>query len=356
MNHYEDFLQTLPLDAVNIDVFIAHESYMTKDETNNVIYYRINDTDACAVVTGINKDCPWRISIEREVAHSRLFDFDDSDSISKIPVRMVYFHKSNKCSYFDIPDTVCSILGSENVDNYRYQPFSFENNQYFEIIDGWVYSADGEDLIYGRWQGSFNDKLHGVKTIHNIAPGYEHDSFLSLNVPSSVEKIIKITDGYFSSVIFEGKLPEFAEGALKDVSIEDIAVYTRYRENNPNAVKALMMVPKDNDTHRYGKNYWRRTEESTLFAPAEPVIKTPVAKGYIALTNARFDCDGDPVLINTQFIATICPKTVRRCDYKAEGSTILIGLEKDGQETRGIWYDVYEDPDMIDSLIAGAQN
>jgi len=87
MNHYDEFLSTLHLDAANIAEICPSGDCLNIDESESIVYYRINEAEACAVVTGLGKDYPKSNSIDSEVA--------SLDPTVLLPVRMVYFHKSN---------------------------------------------------------------------------------------------------------------------------------------------------------------------------------------------------------------------------------------------------------------------
>ncbi len=354
MKNYEEYLKPL------IKPFYQGSS-LCKDskEYHEVKYYAINENDACAIVKVWGRKSEDKVELPDTVLDmpDRVWQGRWAGIAKTYTVRMVYV------SAFDvdysapitIPNTVWSIYVNKDINFRNVIPFTFADNPYFSVIEedkNWaVFSKEEglddvhEELICGRLKNS-SGFLNGVKIIHNLTA---YDDF---NIPDSVEKIYKLS-GSFSSVTFEGKLPEFGKDALADAVIGHIEVCTPKLENPRKSVEAIVNVKQtENET------FYRRAEEDTLFAAAPHVLEFPKAKGYIALTRADFEHDGELLLINTPWIATICPKRLMRSDGEVNGSTILIGLREDKynhERGGGIFYDVYEDPMAVDAMIAPVQ-
>ena len=349
MKNYDDYLAQLPLgNSINKGRLEEHPWFISFDDdsSRNVAYFKINETDACAVVIS---------GYSKEDHCIRL-----KNDINSYTLRLVYLWSSNSDSFVYIPETVWSIYGAEKWTNDYWPPFVFEtgNNprwmdgqgsQYFNFVefDGdehiyWLVSTDGEDVIYGVCDGNIDAKLKGVKTIHclrQLNQGYDSAKKTSLSIPASVERIKKI-DGDFTEVTFEGTLPELYKESLKNTTFNQVKVLTAFDMSPKDSVNLLLKgISKD----------------KLLFAAHSLTKKKPESKGYIALTNARFDCDGETILANTPWIATICPKTYSRSDEEVKGSVVLIGL-KDSRQEYGVTYDVYESPEIIEKKIVNAQS
>lgn len=357
MKNYDDYLAQLPFDALTqIDrfnksirkerimkhpLFISFADYSSLD----VAYFRIDDSEACAVVISFESNEKGYIRLEKEI-----------DSYT---LRLVYLSISSTRYHIYVPDTVWSIYGAENWTDQYNSPFVFEDgdsqifmngtgSSYFKFVEFnkyknifWLCSADGEDVIYGVSYGNIDSKLEGVKTIHYLRQwnqGYDSAEITSLSIPASVKRIKKL-DGDFTDVTFKGVLPEFCEDSLKNASFNSTKVLTAYDMNPKKSVDILL---RD------------RSRDKVLFAAHALTWCQPSSDGYIALTNARFDCDGETILVNTPWIATICPKNYVRSDGEVKGSVVLIGL-KDGRQEHGVVYDVYESPEIIDGKIHQAQ-
>lgn len=343
MKNYEEYLKTRLIPY-------AHRTYIGTDDKNrsdDVKYYAINGSDACAKVS---------VKSYREI---ELPDTVRSETypVRTYTVRMVYVSSfDSNASPITIPNTVWSIYVGDRKYIHGRILFTFANSPYFSIKEdngNWaVFSKEEgaddvhEELIYGRLGENNDGFLNGVKIIHNLTVDG------NCCIPDSVEKIYKLSVDV-ESVIFEGKLPEFGIDALEDAKIDHIEVRTPKLENSRKSVDAIVNVKQTGD-----KTFYRRPEEDTLFAAAPHVLEFPKSKGYIALTRADFEHDGELLLVNTPWIATICPRRLLRSDGEVNGSTILIGL-KDGNYNQerggGIIYNVYEDPTAIDAMIANVQ-
>lgn len=363
MKNYDYYLAQLPLSTLasisrfNQDIVIKeikkHALFISFDDdsSTNVAYFKINDSEACAVIINFKYKDNSRIGEKNSILLE--------EKIHTYTLRMVYLLLSSTSNYVYIPETVWSIYGAENWTNQYWPPFVFENginprwmkgkgSQYFKFIEFdsdkqiyWLCSADGEDVIYGVCDGNIDSKLDGVKTIHCIRQlhrGSDSVKKMSLSIPASVEKIKKI-EGNFTEVTFEGVLPELCEESLKEVKFNLAKVLTPF---DMSAKKSVDILLGD------------RLKEKILFAAHSLTQKVPANKGYIALTNARYDCDGQTILVNTPWIATICPKSYSRSDGEVKGSVVMIGL-KDGRQEFGVAYDVYESPEVIEGKIVNAQ-
>lgn len=334
MVDYQDILSNLPLNA-DKDEVISDPSFVFNDDRCHITYLRINDTEACAVVH--LKYNFYGTCVESEVS--------GNDSKTYV-VRVIVIRANAKLDNLFIPNTVCSIYGAENVFSFDRQPICLEledDNPFFEYRGKNLFSKDGEDLIRGYLDDGKEPSLDGVKTIHAL--GWHHGQVVSCRIPASVNKICRLF-GKFSNVTFDGVIPEFSQNALKGAEMETITVFTSKDENPAASVRALMDVP-------FLEGYRRR--DDILFASHATTLAVPKAKGYIALTRADFEHDGDTLFVNTSWIATFCPKTYRRSDVDVHGSKLLIGLHGDNDNIRGVCYDVYEAPDEIDEQIACVQ-
>ena len=328
MVDYQDILSKLPLNA-DEDEIISDPSFVFNDDRYHITYLRINDTEACAVVHP--EYSFYGTSVESEVS--------GNDSKTYV-VRVIVIKANAKLDNLFIPNTVCSIYGAENVFSFGRQSICLEDdNPFFEYRGKNLFSKDGEDLIHGYLDDGKEPSLDGLKTIHAL--GWHHGQVVSCRIPASVNKICRLF-GKFSNVTFEGTIPEFSRDALSGTGIETITVYTPKDENPAASVRALMDVPTLEGFRR---------RDGILFASHSTTLAAPKAKGYIALTRADFDHDGDTLFVNTSWIATFCPKTYRRSDVDVHGSKLLIGLHGDNDNIRGVCYDVYEAPDDIDEMI-----
>jgi len=310
-------------------------------EDDCILYYAINSTEACAVLAG-----PYCADIKKSVS-SCLSD-------NNYTVKVVFICSEAKAHTIYIPDTVESIYGSENLSSFssEYPKFEIDDNHpYFEYRanNNCLFSKDGEDLIYGRFDGNFDSALVGVKTIHKAI--LRENTKTTLVIPASITKINKL-EGTFTNVTFEGSLPTFEDKALENAEINTIEVYTPKDESSPDSVNSLMRVSQIGGV-KYSS--YRRPEEKTLFLSHTITDKNPKANGYIALTRAEFDHDGETILINTQWIASISPKKILRTDGENIGSALLVGLKGERQECCGITYYVYESLEEIDNKIATIQ-
>lgn len=340
MKNYDDYLAQLPLGAyINKGELEGHPKFISFDDDSswNVAYFKIDETDACAVIISSNdfeEDC---IRLKKE--------------INTYTLRLVYLLSSLSRSYVFIPETVWSIYGAENWTNHYRPPFVFENgshHRYFKFVEFdsdkhiyWLCSSDGEDVIYGVSNGDIYSKLEGVKTIHSLRQlhrGYDSAKITHLSIPASVERIKRI-EGDFQEVTFEGELPKLCDESLKHATFNRAKVLTAFDLSPKESVDIIL------------RNLSR---EKVLFAAHSLTQKVPANKGYIALTNARFDCDGQTILVNTPWIATICPKSYLRSDGEVKGAVVLIGL-KDSRQEHGVAYDVYESPEIIEKKIVEAQ-
>ena len=347
MKNYDDYLAQLPFGGGVIANWkiMQHPLFISFDDekNENVAYFKINDTEACAVVMSHN-DPHHYIRLEKEINGHTL--------------RLVYLWSAEgnayDKNYVFIPETVWSIYGAENWTNPYYPPFVFETkdrprdmevieSQYFKYVEFdvdnhiyWLISADGEDVIYGVCNGNIDAKLEGVKTIHCIRQLHRGSDSAKISIPSSVEKIKKL-HGDFTVVTFEGVLPVFCEESLKEAEFNLVKVLTPFDMSPRKSVDILL-----------------RERTDVLFAAHALTQKIPEPNGYIALTNARFDCDGQTILVNTPWIATICPKSYLRSDGEVKGAVVLIGL-KDSRQEHGVAYDVYESPEIIEGKIVDAQ-
>ena len=354
MKNYDDYLAQLPLDALTqITKFNKgfrkeriekHPWFISFDDDSslNVAYFKINDSEACAVVISFEYDNRY-IRLEKE--------------INAYTLRLVYFSSSIGHHVF-IPETVWSIYGAENWTSKYGSPFVFEDGEsqhfmrgtgspYFKFIEFdkhknifWLCSADGEDVIYGVCDGNIDSRLEGVKTIHSIRQlnkGCDSAKITSLSIPASVQRIKKL-HGDFTDVTFEGVLPDFCEESLKDANFNLVKVLTPFDMSPRESIDILL----------------RNRKDKVLFAAHALTQKVPKSKGYIALTNARFDCDGQTILVNTPWIATVCPKSYSRSDGDVNGSVVLIGL-KDSRQEYCVAYDVYESPEIIEGKIIDTQ-
>lgn len=332
MVDYQDILSRLPLN-VGEDEIISDPSFVFNDDRNHITYLRINDTEACAVVHPAYRY--YGTNVNDKV----------SDCDSKTYVVSVVMIKANvKLDNIFIPNTVCAIYGAENIFSFGHQPICLEDdNPFFEYRGKNLFSKDGEDLIHGHLKDGNEPSLDGVKTIHAL--GWHHGQVVSCRIPASVNKIGRLV-GKFSSVTFEGTIPEFSPNALDGTMIESITVFTPKDENPVASVRALMDVPSL-------EGYRRR--DDILFASHATTLAVPKSKGYIALTRADFEHDGDTLFVNTSWIATFSPKTIRRSDIDVQGSKLLIGLHGENDNIRGVCYDVYESPEEIDEQIAYIQ-
>ena len=332
MVDYQDILSRLPLNA-DEDEVISDPSFVSYDGGNHISYLKINDTEACAVVHSAYSY--YSTCVEGEVL--------DADSKS-YAVRVVVIKEKAKFENLIIPNSVCTIYGAENAFSFDRQSIYVEDdNPYFEYRGKNLFSKDGEDLIHGHLKDGDEPSLDGVKAIHAL--GWHHGQVVSCRIPASVNKIGRLV-GKFSSVTFEGTIPEFSPDALDGTMIETITVFTPKDENPAESVRPLMDVPSL-------EGYRRR--DDILFASHATTLAVPRAKGYIALTRADFDHDGDTLFVNTSWIATFSPKTIRRSDIDVQGSRLLIGLHGENDNVRGVCYDVYESPEEIDEQIAFIQ-
>ena len=346
MKNYDDYLAQLPLGAyINKGELEGHPKFISFDDDSswNVAYFKIDETDACAVIISNDSKEDNCIRLKKE--------------INTYTLRLVYLLSSLSRSYVFIPETVWSIYGAENWTNNYWPPFVFENedhprymegngSQYFKYIEFdyhkdiyWLCSADGEDVIYGVSDGNIDSKLNGVKTVHHIRQrnrGSDSAKISSLTIPASVKSIKKL-HGDFTDVTFEGVLPELCSESIKDATFNLVKVFTPYDMSSRESIDILLRKNKD-----------------VLFAAHALTQIIPEPKGYIALTNARFDCDGQILLVNTPWIATICPKNYLRSDCEVKGAVVLIGL-KDSRQEHGVAYDVYESPEIIEKKIVEAQ-
>ena len=344
MKKYEDFVNTLPTKALlkleEERMIYKHPAFLafSKDDDWDIAYFKISDTEACAVVVG-DKDTILNEVVSRKGG-------------SPYTVRMVYvLQYNNSYRTIKVPDTIWSICGVENFKwNYEYTPFHFNNNPYFTDEERWLFSKDGKDLIYGCYIADVGSELKDIETIHCLTRS-NPDAVHTLHIPASVKKINRI-DGKFSDVTFDGTLPEIAEKAFENAEFDNVAVLTPKSESSVESIAALMRVPLI-----YSKKCERRrrSEEYILFAKHEPTGAIPKGKGYIALTNANFECDGDPIFINTKWIATYCPKIYRKSDGYVNGSVVLIGLCEGKQEQCAVKYAVYETPEDIEWKIVAVQ-
>lgn len=342
MIEYDDYLAQLPLgESLNKTRIERHPLFISFNDSAhwNVAYFKINESDACAVVTS-----------------DQFEDVKLEKSIGPYTLRLVYLMSSRSAVH--VPETVWSLYGAENWGNQYDSPFVFEDadsmafmagkgNPYFTFVElsrnvYWLCSADGKDLIYGIMDGNVDSKLKGVETIHSIRQlhhGLDAAKITSLSIPASVEKVKRI-DGDFTDVTFEGVLPMFSAEALHHAKFDSVRVLTPSDRSPRESVAVLKR---------------RRFEENLLFATHELTDATPKSKGYIALTNACFESDGQTLLVNTPWIATISPRTFMRSDGVVNGSVVLIGL-KEGRQENGVAYDVYESPEIIDEKIAAVQS
>ena len=331
MVDYQDILSRLPLNA-DEDEVISDPSYILNDVRYPITYLRINDTEACAVV---HATYSYSISVEGDVS--------GCDSKTYV-VRVIVIKANAKLENIFIPNSVCTIYGAENVFSINRQNIYVEDdNPFFEYRGKNLFSKDGEDLIHGHLKDGDEPSLDGVRTIHAL--GWHHEQVVSCRIPASVNKIGRLV-GKFGSVTFEGTIPEFSPDALDGTMIESITVFTPKDENHAASVRALMDVPSL-------EGYRRR--DDILFASHATTLAVPKAKSYIALTRADFEHDGDTLFVNTSWIATFSPKTIRRSDVDVQGSRLLIGLHGDNDNVRGVCYDVYESPEEIDEQIAYIQ-
>lgn len=332
MVDYQDILRKLPLND-DEDEVTSDPSFVSNNGGNHISYLRINDTEACAVVH--SEYNYYGTFVEGEVS--------DADS-KTYAVRVVVIKEKAKFEYLFIPNTVCTIYGAENAFSFERQSIRLEDdNPFFEYRGKSLFSKDGEDLIHGHLEDGDGPSLDGVKTIYAL--GCHHDRVVSCRIPASVNKICRLF-GKFSNVTFEGVIPEFSQDALNGAEMETITVFTPKDENPAESVRALMDVPSL-------EGFKRRND--ILFASHSTTLAVPKAKGYIALTRADFDHDGDTLFVNTSWIATFCPKTIRRSDVDVHGSRLLIGLQGENDNVRGVCYDVYESPEEIDEQIAYIQ-
>lgn len=352
MKHYDDYLAQLPFGPayeLNRSCIRQHPLFISfdDDESWHVAYFKIVDREACAVVIS-SKEHKY-IKLEKEIKGYTL--------------RLVYLFSATEYSdHVYIPETVWSIYGAENWTNMYKSPFVFEDGEdqrlmrgtgsdYFKFVEFdrydhryWLCSADGEDVIYGVCDGSIfesiDSRLKGVKTIHSIRQLNSYSApITSLSIPASVQKIKKL-HGHYLNVTFEGGLPVFCAESLNKATFDRVKVLTAFDISPWESVKSLLRMEN-------------LSEDKVLFAAHALTQKVPVNKGYIALTNARYECDGETILVNTPWIATICPKSYLRSDGEVKGAVVLIGL-MDGRQERGVVYDVYESPDVIEGKIADA--
>ena len=209
MVDYQDILSRLPLNA-DEDEVISDPSYILNDVRYPITYLRINDTEACAVV---HATYSYSISVEGDVS--------DGDSKTYV-VRVIVIKANAKLDNIFIPNSVCTIYGAENVFSFDRQTIYVEDdNPYFEYRGKNLFSKDGEDLIHGHLKDGDEPSLDGVRTIHAL--GWHHEQVVSCRIPASVNKIGRLV-GKFSSVTFEGTIPEFSPDALDGTMIESITV------------------------------------------------------------------------------------------------------------------------------------
>lgn len=337
MRHYDDYLAQLPLNTIYdgnqpfvSGVIEKHPLFLAFNSDGSIAYFKIDETDACAVV------------IRGSYRYSKLVK-----EFGAYTLRVVYLLNSNKSVI--IPDTVWSLYGSENwpVDS---PPFRFEEeNPYFNFVENdeekksiWLYSTDGEDLIFGLSYSNWDSRLEGVKTIHHVRQLHQavnRKAMFPLSIPASVKEIKKL-EGLFTEVTFQGALPKFAETAFDNAKFDLIKVLTTF---DIDQIGSVLRIKRS------------VSEDKLLFVTHELTDARPKSKGYIALTNAHLEDDGHPLFVNTSWIATISPRAFMRSDGVVNGSVVLIGL-KEGRQENGVAYDVYESPEIIDEKIAAVQS
>lgn len=336
MKNYLPQINQLPLYEQNAEERSLHQAFLEEDERDRVAYYRIGDNEACAVSCS---KCYFSMNIKSVVSINNI-DYT---------VKAIYINHETE-SIITLPDTVESIYGAEKISKANYPPecvfdLGSDNHPYFVFKNGCWFSKDGEDLIYGCLDKSVDTLPEGIKTIHNLY--HTEKVFPSLTIPASVEKICRLV-GNYGNLEFMGTLPEFTDGAFDNDKIERIRVFTPKSDSPEKSIDTLLSVPEIIE-----KSY-RRHEDNILFLSHPMTFTVPKAKGYIALTRADFEHDGDTLLVNTNWIATISPRKFNRAEGDVVGSVILIGLIGNDKQTVAT-YKVYETPDFIDTLIAGVQ-